>query len=135
MMEVQIVQQIFRRKIISEDLIFFCSIEDNFFFINFLNRITWLFKSSDIIYPSVYLSEKLPQRSRAGLVRGRVRESLRLSKRVSHQPKTLTYIRYVYTDTRRVLTESDLLTALQTMRSERSDGVVLWGSSNDLNSR
>lgn len=83
----------------------------------------------------MYLSENLPQRNRAGLVRGRVRESLRLSNRVSHQPKTLTYIRYVYTDTRNLLTESDLLTALQTMRSERSDGVILWGSSNDLNSR
>lgn len=134
MMEVRAVQQMFRKKIISEEINFLFLIQ-NLIFAIFLNRITWLFKASDIIYPSVYLSEKLPQRSRAGLVRGRVRESLRLSNRVSHQPKTLTYIRYVYTDTRRPLTESDLLTALQTMRSERSDGVILWGSSNDLNSR
>lgn len=72
-----------------------------------------------------------------GLVKGRVRESFEMAKLVSsfQQPSILTYIRYAYTDTRNLLSEIDLNRSLKAMKSQKSNGAVLWGSSTDLNSK
>ncbi|XP_053690086.1 hyaluronidase Tab y 2.0101-like [Sabethes cyaneus] len=101
------------------------------------DRIQWLFDGSDVIFPSVYLREKLNPGDRQKLVRGRVKEALRVARRAKAQPKprVLTYIRYVYTDSINYLTESDWINALHAMKQFGSDGVILWGSSYDLNSR
>lgn len=90
-----------------------------------------------MIFPSVYLNEKLNPENRIGLVKGRVRESFEMAKLVSNfnQPSILTYIRYAYTDTRNLLSEMDLYKSLEAMKSQNSNGAVLWGSSTDLNSR
>lgn len=71
------------------------------------------------------------------MVKGRVRESFEMAKLVSdvHQPSILTYIRYAYTDTRNFLSEIDLQSSLEAMKSQKSNGAVLWGSSTDLNSK
>uniref|UniRef100_A0A182S7E7 Hyaluronidase n=1 Tax=Anopheles maculatus TaxID=74869 RepID=A0A182S7E7_9DIPT len=72
------------------------------------NRIMWLFDNSDIIFPSVYLREKLSPCEREQLIRGRVREAVRVAQRNSASKprrKVLTYLRYVYTDTIQYLTE------------------------------
>lgn len=75
--------------------------------------------------------------NRLGLVEGRVRESFEMAKHVSsyHQPSILTYIRYAYTDTRNLLSEIDIYRSLEVMKSQKSNGAVLWGSSTDLNSK
>uniref|UniRef100_A0A182P9A8 Hyaluronidase n=1 Tax=Anopheles epiroticus TaxID=199890 RepID=A0A182P9A8_9DIPT len=88
------------------------------------NRIMWLFDGSDIIFPSVYLREKLSPSEREQLIRGRVREAVRVAQRSKPRRKVLTYLRYVYTDSIQYLTEST-----------GSDGIILWGSSFDLNTR
>ncbi|EDS27164.1 hyaluronidase [Culex quinquefasciatus] len=72
------------------------------------DRIQWMFDGSDIIYPSVYLREKLSPGERVKLIRGRVREAVRVAKRAKtgqDRPRVLTYIRYVYTDSIKYLTE------------------------------
>uniref|UniRef100_A0A182KDZ7 Hyaluronidase n=1 Tax=Anopheles christyi TaxID=43041 RepID=A0A182KDZ7_9DIPT len=69
------------------------------------NRIMWLFDGSDIIFPSVYLREKLSSSEREQLIRGRVREAVRVAHRTKPKRKVLTYLRYVYTDTIQYLTE------------------------------
>ncbi|KXJ73024.1 hypothetical protein RP20_CCG016731 [Aedes albopictus] len=71
------------------------------------DRIQWLFDDSDIIFPSVYLREKLGAGDRIKLIRGRVKEAVRMARRANVQPKprVLTYIRYVYTDSIKYLTE------------------------------
>ncbi|XP_039445301.1 hyaluronidase Tab y 2.0101-like [Culex pipiens pallens] len=72
------------------------------------DRIQWMFDGSDIIYPSVYLREKLSPGERVKLIRGRVREAVRVAKRAKtgpSRPRVLTYIRYVYTDSIKYLTE------------------------------
>ncbi|XP_055620483.1 hyaluronidase-like isoform X2 [Toxorhynchites rutilus septentrionalis] len=101
------------------------------------DRIQWLFDGSDIIFPSVYLREKLSPGDRIKLVRGRVKEATRVAQRTKGQqkPRVLTYIRYVYTDSIKYLTESDWINALNAMKQFGSSGVILWGSSYDLNSR
>ncbi|XP_065073628.1 hyaluronidase Tab y 2.0101-like [Ochlerotatus camptorhynchus] len=101
------------------------------------DRIQWLFDDSDIIFPSVYLREKLGAGDRVKLIRGRVKEAVRVAGRAQVQPKprVLTYIRYVYTDSIKFLTETDWINALNAMKKFGSDGVILWGSSYDLNSK
>lgn len=70
-------------------------------------RTQWIYDASDVIYPSVYMSEQLPPNDRVKMVRGRVRESIRLSKRAnsSKQRKVIAYFRYVFTDTKKFLNE------------------------------
>uniref|UniRef100_A0A182WF75 Hyaluronidase n=1 Tax=Anopheles minimus TaxID=112268 RepID=A0A182WF75_9DIPT len=99
------------------------------------NRIMWLFDGSDIIFPSVYLRQKLSPSEREQLIRGRVREAIRVAQRTKPRRKVLTYLRYVYTDTIQYLTESDWINALAAMKGTGSDGIILWGSSFDLNTR
>ncbi|XP_049540426.1 hyaluronidase Tab y 2.0101-like [Anopheles darlingi] len=102
------------------------------------NRLLWLFDGSDIVFPSVYLRESLSPIEREQLIRGRVREAVRVAQRTigaTAKRKVLTYLRYVYTDTIQYLTESDWINALAAMKSTGSDGIVLWGSSFDLNTR
>ncbi len=52
----------------------------------------------------MYLNEKLSENKRPNLVRGRVAEAVRMSKRVGGR-EVYVYIRYVYTDTKKLLSE------------------------------
>lgn len=92
----------------------------------------WLYDASQVIYPSVYLSEAVEPAHRGRMVAGRVQEAKRLAH--SGQP-VIVYHRYVYTDSRRLLSEADTLAAFHAMRDTGADGVILWGASRDLNSR
>lgn len=75
----------------------------------FLHSIMWLFDGSDIIFPSVYLREKLSPSEREQLIRGRVREAVRVAQRTKPRRKVLTYLRYVYTDSIQYLTEVSMM--------------------------
>lgn len=101
------------------------------------DALQWLWDESDIILPSTYLNEKIPINKRGNFVRGRVREAKRVANQVTkdEKPKTYIYLRFVYTDTIRPLTYDDLSRSLSVMKSEGADGAILWGSSNDLNTR
>lgn len=70
-------------------------------------RTQWIYDSSDVIYPSVYMTEQIKPNDRVKMVRGRVKESLRLSRRArgSRKPKVIAYFRYVFTDTKKYLNE------------------------------
>lgn len=136
-------------------------------------RTQWIYDSSDVIYPSVYMSEQIRPNDRVKMVRGRVKESIRLSRRArgSRKPKVIAYFRYVFTDTKKYLNEvrtgfskgiaifffwiscllfidkikqiviiyycaqKDTYEAINTVKSVGGDGVVLWGSSYDLNTK
>lgn len=53
------------------------------------------------------MNEQILLNDRVRMVRGRVRESVRLSKRSRNpqKPKVIAYFRYVFTDTKKYLTE------------------------------
>lgn len=70
-----------------------------------LPRTQWIYDASDVIYPSVYMSEQLKPNDRVKMVRGRVRESIRLAERSPLKPKVIAYFRYVFTDTKKYLSE------------------------------
>lgn len=67
----------------------------------------WLYDASDIIFPSVYMTEKTSASNRAPMVRGRIKESMRLSRNVkrSAKPLVMAYHRYKFTDTLKYLSE------------------------------
>lgn len=67
----------------------------------------WLYDMSDIIYPSVYMTEQMQPNDRVRMVRGRLREAIRLSQEVRtfNRPKVLAYYRYVFTDTNKFISQ------------------------------
>lgn len=71
------------------------------------HRTQWIYDGSDVIFPSVYMSEHIQPNDRVRMVRGRVQESIRLSRRsrTPQKPKVIAYFRYVFTDTRKFLGE------------------------------
>lgn len=76
----------------------------NFIFIFFsFSRTQWIYDSSDVIYPSIYMSEQINSYDRVKMVRGRIRESIRLAKRSRNARKVIAYFRYVFTDTKRFI--------------------------------
>lgn len=58
------------------------------------------------------MSEQILPNDRVKMVRGRVKESLRLSKRSFslRKPRVLAYFRYVFTDSKKFLSEVSILT-------------------------
>lgn len=100
-------------------------------------RIQWLFDESDYIYPSVYITESMPASNRIPMVRGRVKEGLRVARQVfkKTKPKVFVYHRYVFTDTLNYIDERETFNILHEIKTVGADGVILWGSSYDLNSK
>lgn len=83
------------------------------------------------------MSEQMTLNVRTAMIRGRIRESIRLAKR-SRNPepkKVIAYYRYLFSDTKNFLNEQETFDALNTIKSSGANGVILWGSSFDLNSR
>lgn len=109
------------------------------------------------------MTEQIQPNDRVRMVRGRVKESIRLAKRSRNlqKPKVIAYFRYVFTDTKKYLSEvsltynfleyfdlifnkkkivyiclqKDTYEALNMVKNIGGDGVVLWGSSFDLNTK
>lgn len=99
------------------------------------NQIDWLWREIDLLMPSAYLSSKLATDKVYNFVAGRVRESKRIASKRTRTSEILTYFRYVYSDNRKLLTESDTIKSFQAMKSEGSNGIILWGSSSDLQTK
>lgn len=98
------------------------------------DRMGWIFRNSDLILPSVYLEEqKMKNNERQRMVKARIQEAKRFAK--LYNKKTYVYIRYVYIDTKKLVSEADLIMVFQTAQNLKADGVILWGSSKDLSSR
>lgn len=94
----------------------------------------WLYDASNVIYPSVYMSTQIAPANRVKMVRGRVQEAQRL-RRYGEAQKVIAYYRYVLSDSREYLNEADTFAAFNAMKQMGADGVILWGASNDLNSK
>jgi hyaluronoglucosaminidase len=100
------------------------------------DQLHWLFEATDLVLPSVYMSERhLKAHNRPKMIRGRVREAVRVAQKQTHKPPVLAYVRSVFTDTRRFLSRDDWQTVLETSKQTGASGVILWGSSSDLNTR
>lgn len=64
-----------------------------------------MFDASDIIMPSVYANSDVQSRDRPAMVKGRVREAVRVAENVkkNQRPQVLVYHRYLEPDTLKYL--------------------------------
>ncbi|KOC68535.1 Hyaluronidase, partial [Habropoda laboriosa] len=100
------------------------------------DKLSWLFELEDVLLPSVYLRRSLTSGQRVGLVGGRVKEALRIAKQMTSRKKVLPYYWYKYQDQRdSYLTKVDLEATLRKISDLGADGLIIWGSSNDINTK
>ncbi|KAL0123122.1 hypothetical protein PUN28_007629 [Cardiocondyla obscurior] len=95
---------------------------------------SWLFTLENVHLPSVYLRKKIKEEDRVGFVKSRVSEALRVARRISFEQRTLPYFWFKYQDQRdNFLSKKDTENAFNTIASLGTDGLIIWGSSEDTN--
>ncbi|XP_012263256.2 hyaluronidase-like isoform X1 [Athalia rosae] len=102
------------------------------------DRLSWMFNLQGMLLPSVYIRSSLNKRERMELISCRVKEAMRISSKLKQAlPKTvLPYFWYKYQDkTDDFLTSEDLSNGFRLIKSIGGDGIVIWGSSNDFNTK
>ncbi|XP_072946309.1 uncharacterized protein [Epargyreus clarus] len=93
------------------------------------NNSYWLWAESTALFPSVYTSRDLSSNQLAALIRGRVREALRVRRKAS---PVLPYFWFRYREGG-YLSQADLSSALKALYNSNASGFIIWGSSNDVN--
>lgn len=99
--------------------------------------LSWLFKSSAALYPSIYIfywSDFSP-RSRRQHARLNLLEALAIRRRDNPTASILPYMWYRYHDTARLLTPVDIVNILGLTRMLGVQGAVMWGSTHDLDTK
>ncbi|KAL1115807.1 hypothetical protein AAG570_006097, partial [Ranatra chinensis] len=92
----------------------------------------WLYSETSGFYPSLYLRERgLTHTSRERFMAGRLTEAMRVARGSPVYP----YIWYKYHDSRQFLDPDDMLSSIRVAREKGAAGVVVWGASNDVNTR
>ncbi|XP_060912616.1 hyaluronidase-3 [Labrus mixtus] len=98
------------------------------------DRLSWLWRQSTALYPSVYLPKRLAGSSDAALmVRYRLLEALRVAsvwhhdENTNHATPVLPYARLAFTHTLTFLNKTDLVHTLGESAALGAVGVVLWG--------
>ncbi|RZB39276.1 Glyco hydro 56, Piwi, PAZ and/or DUF1785 domain containing protein [Asbolus verrucosus] len=103
------------------------------------DRIDWLFNASDNLHPSLYLSGgRLTPKEKMQMIEGRVNEAHRVAayvKTKTHEPKIVPYFWYKYHGGQTFLSKEDVFNSFLTLSTLDVDGVVIWGSSNDVNTK
>ncbi|XP_022190087.1 hyaluronidase B isoform X2 [Nilaparvata lugens] len=103
-------------------------IEDN-------NRLKWFFDESTALYPSLYLKNQgMTEEKRAKFMIGRMEEAYRLSHKGKFKP-VFPYTWYKYHDVNRFLSREDLINSLEIPKKKGSNGVIIWGATNDVNTK
>ncbi|KAL1115633.1 hypothetical protein AAG570_005923 [Ranatra chinensis] len=98
------------------------------------DRSKWMWDTSDALYPSVYFSEKdMTERKRAKLIQGRVQEGARIASKKNKRLYVYTWFKYQ--DTREFVSQTDMRSNLIVPRKYGADGVIIWGSTKDVNTR
>lgn len=93
---------------------------------------SWMFNEMSAHYPSLYLKENdMYSWKRRMFVEGRLNEAMRVAGDVPVYP----YVWYKYHDTDAFLTQEDMVEVLRRPLSRGCRGVVIWGASNDVNTR
>ncbi|XP_051874401.1 hyaluronidase-2-like [Pristis pectinata] len=99
--------------------------------------LTWLWRNSTAIYPSIYLDRSLRSSPSAHkFVRSRVKEALRVSQLHGphHALPVFVYSRPTYSYTVQLLTERDLVTTIGETAALGAAGIIFWGDTDYSNS-
>lgn len=94
-----------------------------------------MFDSSQSLHPSLYFGESLTADQRRQLMEGRVYEAVRVKNQFGENKRIYPYFWFVYRDTRNFMSEEDLLNAFSIFKSYGTDGMIIWGSSSDVNTK
>ncbi|XP_036036215.1 hyaluronidase-5-like [Onychomys torridus] len=96
------------------------------------DALSWIWKESTALYPSIYLKSDLKSSPQAALyVRNRVREAIRVSKtKDPHNPvPVFVYSRIVFIDlTSQYLNQDDLVNTIGETVALGASGMVMWGT-------
>lgn len=99
------------------------------------DRLNWMFDASQSLHPSLYFGESLTADQRRQLMEGRVYEAVRVKNQFGENKRIYPYFWFVYRDTRNFMSEEDLLNAFSIFKSYGTDGMIIWGSSSDVNTK
>nr|ACD61711.1 hyaluronidase [Orancistrocerus drewseni] len=100
------------------------------------DKMSWLFNNQNVLLPSVYVKFFLKAEERVGLVRGRVKEAVRIMRNTKHKPRVIPYWWYKYTDQTNVyLSQKDVENTFKEILFNDGEGIIIWGSSADVDSR
>lgn len=92
---------------------------------------SWLFELEDVHMPSVYLRQQIKEVDRAGFVKGRVSEALRIAEKSARKQRVLPYTWFKYQDHRdNFVSKKDTESTINTI-AVGADGLIIWGSSED----
>ncbi|XP_051168365.1 hyaluronidase B-like [Leptopilina boulardi] len=100
------------------------------------DRLYWLFSQQQVLFPSVYLRKNLAESKRVDFIKERVNEAIRVAGNISPKPKVMPYLWYKYQDNSDIfLSKKDIEDGISEIANRGADGLVIWGSSYDLNNR
>ncbi|KAK9874345.1 hypothetical protein WA026_002695 [Henosepilachna vigintioctopunctata] len=99
------------------------------------DRLHWLFRETDLLVPSLYLNEKMSRKDKLEEIEGRINEAARIIRKKQQIASITPYFWYKYQDTRKFLTKEDLKHSFSLLSNLRINGLIIWGSSNDVNSK
>ncbi|KAF5279141.1 hypothetical protein FQA39_LY18319 [Lamprigera yunnana] len=98
--------------------------------------IRWLFRATDNLNPSVYLRENgFTATQRKELINGRIKEAQRIMStlRDNKNRSLIPYFTLQYPDTSQFLSKVDIENSIDVFKTKQVDGVIIWGSSNHVN--
>ncbi|XP_069674975.1 hyaluronidase A-like [Periplaneta americana] len=102
------------------------------------DELNWLFEKSKALYPSLSLRKelRLTTEQLARFITERLNEAVRVRNNVpQHSNLTVNaYFWYKYQDVDRFVSEEDIRNVLSVARRSLIDGVIIWGSFNDVES-
>ncbi|XP_064602742.1 uncharacterized protein LOC135468417 [Liolophura sinensis] len=97
------------------------------------DRLSWLYKSSSALYPSIYLHAAYKPQEQRQHVRGILQEAYRVrSKFTSRYLPVIPYSRYVYSQSNEFYNKVALENTVGQAAISGADGVVLWDSSSNI---
>ncbi|EDO47882.1 predicted protein, partial [Nematostella vectensis] len=97
------------------------------------DQLSWMFESSSIIFPSIYLSPSLPRNRSSTFAKYNILEAFRLAvdEHGSNLP-VFPYVRIVYAQTQIFLNKADMYSTIVQAAKLGTAGVIIWGASSDM---
>ncbi|XP_043468046.1 hyaluronidase B-like isoform X2 [Leptopilina heterotoma] len=100
------------------------------------DRLNSIFSEQHVLFPSVYLRKSFEENKRIGIIRARIREAIRISKKMTHYKNIFPYFWYKYQDDSNIfINKKDTENGIKEFVNQGADGLVIWGSSNDLTNK
>uniref|UniRef100_A0A0B7A2C8 Hyaluronidase n=1 Tax=Arion vulgaris TaxID=1028688 RepID=A0A0B7A2C8_9EUPU len=96
------------------------------------DQMSWIYNLSSGLYPSIYFSAGRPENVTANYVRNIILETLRVKSKWSPQDAAILPYAYIQNGPYSFFTETYLSYSIQEPANMGSSGVVLWGSSRNI---